>query len=288
MYLLIVTGMSGAGKTSVLKRLEDIGFFCVDNLPCEMLSNFIRLCEHASTPVQRAAVVIDSRENMLGNDLSIAIQALDTDQIQYDIVFLDSRDEILERRFNQTRRPHPLHENVKEGIKRERELLAALKHRAKFVIDSSDLKPSDLMSRLEKIISYNANESFMLVFESFGFKRGIPIEADCVFDVRFIKNPFYEPELKELSGVDAPVREFIMQDDAFPYFLDTLETMLTRLIPCYIAQGKRRLMLAFGCTGGRHRSVCAAQELSSRFSSRYRTIVIHRDTVIEQADIQNR
>ena len=285
---MIVTGMSGAGKTNVLKRLEDVGFFCVDNLPCEMLPNFIRLCERAATPVEKAAVVIDSRENMLGNDLNDAMQLLDASKVQYDIVFLDCRNEILERRFNETRRPHPLGEDVKKGIKRERELLSSLQHRAKYVIDTTHLTPIDLMRQLEKIITFDADDSLMLIFESFGFKRGIPIEADCVFDMRFTKNPYYEPTLKFLSGIDAPVREFIMQDESFQFFLDSLTTMLQRLIPHYIEEGKRRLMFAFGCTGGRHRSVCAAQEMGSRFQEQYHTIIVHRDIVIEQNDIQNR
>ncbi len=288
MYLLIVTGMSGAGKTNVLKRLEDIGFFCVDNLPCEMLPQFVHLCERAVTPVKKAAVVIDSRENVLGNDLNIAIKALDNSRLQYDIVFLDCRDEILERRFNETRRPHPLGDDVKSGIKREREQLSTLKHRAKYIVDTTSLTPVDLMRQLEDIINLGSDNSFLLVFESFGYKRGIPIEADCVFDMRFTKNPFYEPELKSLSGADGIVRDYIMADKDFLFFLDTIENMLDRLIPRYIEQGKRRLMFAFGCTGGRHRSVCAAQEMYSRFSSRYRCVVMHRDTVIEQADIQNR
>lgn len=288
MYLLIVTGMSGAGKTNVLKRLEDNGFFCVDNLPCEMLPGFIQLCQRSTASIEKAAVVIDSRENLLGNDIGIATQTLEDQDVKYDVVFLDSRDEVLTRRFKETRRPHPMGRDVTTGIQRERELLSKLKYQAKYIIDTSDLTPIELQQKLEGIITFNVNESFLLTFESFGFKRGIPMEADCVFDVRFTKNPFYVPELKHLSGVDKPVFDFIMQDTDFRDFLDEMERLLLKLIPGYIAQGKRRLIIAFGCTGGRHRSVCAAQELYKRFIEKYKTVVIHRDTVIEQNDIQSR
>lgn len=288
MYLLLVTGMSGAGKTNVLKRLEDIGFFCVDNLPCGMLPGFVQLCEQAITPLKRAAVVVDSRELMLGENLHGAAEKLDESGVHYDIVFLDCRDEVLERRFHETRRPHPLGTDTAKAIRKERELLTPLQYRAKYVIDTSSLTPMELLEQLESIIHYDAADSFLLCFKSFGFKRGVPLDADLVFDMRFTANPFYEPALRHLSGLDAPVRDFVMEDADAPFFFDTLESLIRRLIPRFIQQGKRRLTIALGCTGGRHRSVCAAQELYTRFKGQYQTNVIHRDIIREQQDIQNR
>ncbi len=289
MYLLIVTGMSGAGKTSVLKRLEDIGFFCVDNLPCEMLPGFLQLCEKATTPVEQAAVVMDSRESVLGSGFQSALDALEAQNVHYDIIFLDCSDEVLSRRYSETRRRHPLNpQNIQDGIRREREMLAAYRHRAKFVVDTTHLTPVELQHMLEESLSLKNKDKFLLLIESFGYKHGVPIEADYVFDMRFTANPFYEDELRALSGIDAPVRDFVMQDPDFLYLLDTVETMIRRLAPRFMEQGKHRLMIAFGCTGGRHRSVCAAQNIYERVKNTYSTVIIHRDTILERNDIQNR
>lgn len=289
MYLLIVTGMSGAGKTSVLKRLEDMDFFCVDNLPCEMLPGFIQLCEKATTPVEQAAVVMDSRERVLGSDFQKAIDALEAQNVHYDIIFLDCSDEVLSRRYSETRRKHPLNpQNIQDGIKREREMLTALRHRAKFIIDTTNLTPVALQHVLEQSLSLTNNDRFLLLVESFGFKHGVPIEADYVFDMRFTANPYYEDTLRPLSGIDAPVRDFVMRDVDFLFLLDTVEAMIRRLVPRFKEQGKHRLMIAFGCTGGRHRSVCAAQEIYERMKDVYSAVVIHRDAVVERNDIQNR
>ena len=248
MKLLIVTGLSGAGKTQALRYFEDAGYFCVDNLPCEMLGGFIELCHKAAPPVERAAVVIDSREQVFRSDAEKVLRTLDRLPVQYRILFLECRDEVLERRYNETKRRHPLSRDVRDGIRAER---------ADTIIDTTNLKPLELAARLGTLFSDGSMDAFRLTFESFGYKRGVPFEADMVFDMRFLPNPFYESALRPLSGADAAVRDYIFQDPAFTQFLDQTQSMLQMLITGFCNQGKRRLLVAFGCTGG-WRSGCAA------------------------------
>ncbi|HMM31534.1 MAG TPA: RNase adapter RapZ [Clostridia bacterium] len=288
MYLIIVTGLSGAGKTQALRRIEDAGYFCVDNLPCQMLQGFVQLCSKASPPVENAAVVIDSRESVFRYDIESAVKNLAELGIKYEIIFLECRDEVLERRYNETRRRHPMANEIREGIRIERELLTPFRYHASHIIDTSDMKPLELTRELENILRGSFNSDFLITIESFGYKRGVPFEADFVFDMRFSPNPFYEPELRPLSGKDAPVCDFVMGDPDFMFTINAVEEMLNRLIPRFVEQGKRRLMVAFGCTGGRHRSVCAAEQLYKRFCGRYSTKLIHRDTGTEAADIKER
>lgn len=288
MYLLIVTGLSGAGKTQALRRIEDAGYFCVDNLPCQMLQGFVQLCAKASPPVENAAVVIDSRESVFKSDIESAVGSLHELGVKYEILFLECRDEVLERRYNETRRRHPMASDISEGIRIERELLTPFRYRASHIIDTSDMKPVELTRELENILRGSFNSEFLITFESFGYKRGVPFEADFVFDMRFSQNPFYEPELRPLSGKDAAVYEYVMRDTDIRFMLDAVEDMLGRLIPRFIEQGKRRLLIAFGCTGGRHRSVCAAEEMYKRFSGKYCAKLVHRDTNTEAADIKER
>lgn len=288
MNLIIVTGLSGAGKTQALRRIEDAGYFCVDNLPCQMLQGFVRLCEKATPPVENAAVVIDSRESVFRYDVESAVKGLGTLGAKYEIIFLECRDEVLERRYNETRRRHPMAEDIREGIRIERELLKPFRYHASHIIDTSDMKPLELTHELENILRGSFNCDFLITFESFGYKRGVPFEADFVFDMRFSPNPFYEPSLRPLSGKDAAVREYVMGDPDFLLMVDSIDKMLNHLIPRFIEQGKRRLLIALGCTGGRHRSVCAAEELYKRFEQKYCVKIIHRDTTIEAVDIKER
>ncbi len=288
MNLIIVTGLSGAGKTQALRRIEDAGYFCVDNLPCQMLQGFVQLCEKASPPVENAAVVIDSRESVFRYDVESAVKGLGALGAKYEIIFLECRDEVLERRYNETRRRHPMADDIREGIRIERELLTPFRYHASHIIDTSDMKPLELTHELENILRGSFNCDFLITFESFGYKRGVPFEADFVFDMRFSPNPFYEPSLRPLSGKDTAVREYVMGDPDFLLTLDSIEEMLDRLIPRFIEQGKRRLLVAFGCTGGRHRSVCAAEELYKRFEPKYCVKIIHRDTTTEAVDIKER
>ncbi len=288
MKLLIVTGLSGAGKTQALRYFEDGGYFCVDNLPCEMLEGFIELCRKAAPPVERAAVVIDSREQVFRSDAEQVLRTLDKLPMQYSILFLECRDEVLERRYNETRRRHPLSRDVRDGIRAERDMLGAFRDRADTIIDTTNLKPLELASKLGALFADGSAAAFRLTFESFGYKRGVPFEADMVFDMRFLPNPFYEPALRPLSGADAPVLDYISQDPAFARFLDQTEEMLKLLIPSFCKQGKRSLLVAFGCTGGRHRSVCAAEQMARRMAAEYDVKLAHRDTTVEAGDINAR
>ena len=288
MKLLIVTGLSGAGKTQALRCLEDSGYFCVDNLPCEMLEGFLELCRKATPPVERAAVVIDSREQVFRSNAEQVLNILDRLPIQYHILFLECRDEVLERRYNETRRRHPLSKDVREGIRAERDMLSAFRDRADTIIDTTSLKPLELAAKLGMLFSDDETNTFRLIFESFGYKRGVPFEADMVFDMRFLPNPFYEPALRTLSGADEAVLEYMLQDPAFLSFLEQTETLLRLLIPGFRRQGKRRLLVAFGCTGGRHRSVCAAGQMAERMRPDFDVKLVHRDTTLEANDIRSR
>ncbi len=287
MRVMVITGMSGAGKSQALKRLEDMGYFCVDNLPCEMLGGFALLCKRANPPVEQVAVVIDSRESIFGNDVVAALDKLAALEVSYRIIFLECRDEVLERRYNETRRPHPLGGDIRKAIQAERELLSTLRDRADHIIDTSRLRPLELRQALEQALSQK-DTGFALEIVSFGYKRGVPFEADVVLDMRFSPNPFYEPELRALSGRDAAVQAFVLADENVTALLDQVEHTLERLIPRFIEQEKRRLMVAFGCTGGRHRSVCCAEALYQRMKDRYQVSLAHRDIATEAASIRER
>lgn len=290
MYVLVVTGLSGAGKSQALRKLEDMGYYCVDNLPSSMLKEFIQVCSQAQPPIERAALVMDSRESRINARPGDALEVLNGARVDYDVLFLDCRDEMLERRYNETRRTHPLsgHESVKEGIAQERELLKDLRDRASFLVDTTELRPLELSRRLEDLLGEPDNTPFTLTMMSFGYKRGVPFEADMVMDVRFSPNPFYEPELRSLSGLDRAVKDFVLRDPDVCMFLDSVEAMLERLIPRFLEQGKHRLMVAFGCTGGRHRSVCLASEMFERMRGRYPSRLLHRDLGREGAEIRQR
>lgn len=288
MELIIVTGLSGAGKSQALRKFEDIGFFCVDNLPCEMLQGFVQLCKRAQPEVRRAAVVIDSRESIFKADIERSLEKLRITHIRYSILFLECRDDVLIRRYNETRRRHPLAAEINEGIRLEREMLRFLRDRANCIIDTSNMKPLELSAKIESLYADAYGNEFRLIIESFGYKRGVPFEADIVFDMRFLPNPYYEPELRDLSGRDAPVRDYIRQDKMFDDFIGMVKEMLDKLIPRYQKQGRQRLLVAFGCTGGRHRSVCAAEEIYRLMKDTYGVRLIHRDARLEAADICER
>ena len=287
MQLVILSGMSGAGKTQALKKFEDSGYFCVDNLPSEMCRGFVELCSRAMPPVEKAAVVIDSRETLLNSNPNKTLIELEEAGMDYRIVFLDCRDQVLERRYNETRRRHPLSEDVRAGIRLERERLASLRDRASVIIDTTNMRPLELGAAIEKELGL-CGANFSLNIMSFGYKRGVPFEADVVMDMRFSPNPFYDKELRYLCGKDKPVYDYVMADETVVSLMDTTENMLVQLIPKFIEQDKRRLVVAFGCTGGRHRSVCAAEELNRRMKERYHTTITHRDLDTEGGDIRER
>jgi len=291
MYLLIVTGLSGAGKSLALRCLEEQGYFCVDNLPSSMLKEFVTLCSKADPPIQKAAVTIDSRESLLSRSSSSISDAFDSLGAPFEILFLDARDDVLKKRYNEVRRRHPLGESgdANTGVKRERVFLQPLRNRANYILDTSDIKPKDFSAMIAKVLPEFESKIFTLLFCSFGYKRGVPVDADFVLDMRFMPNPFYVEELRALSGMDAPVQEYVLSQKLVPEFFDGVESMLAEMIPLFIEQDKHILRVCFGCTGGRHRSVAAAEEMAKRFTKRGMNVrVYHRDLGSEAADIKER
>lgn len=264
MRFVIVTGMSGAGKTSVLKFLEDINFFCVDNLPPALLPKFAELCYEQEGEIERVALGIDIRGGKLFNDLFEVLSSLQEKGYEYEILFLDASDEVLIKRYKETRRSHPLSRNgsIQEGIRKEREMLWDVKAKATYIIDTSQVLTRQLKEQINGIFVENKkHENLVITIQSFGFKYGIPTDSDLVFDVRFLPNPFYIQELKELTGNDEPVSSYVMNFEESQIFLQKLLDMVEFLIPLYIKEGKNNLVISIGCTGGKHRSVTLANAL---------------------------
>ena len=263
MKFVIVTGMRGAGKTTVLKFLEDINYFCADNLPPALLLKFAELFEQG-TEIDKVALGIDIRGGKLFEDFFQGLSQLTENGYDYEILFLDASDECLIKRFKETRRSHPLSKggSIAEGIQKERAILEQVKKRADYIIDTSNILTRELKEKINDIfVLHEAFDSLMITVGSFGFKYGIPIDSDLVFDVRFIPNPFYIPELKELTGNDAPVNDYVMGFEESRVFLNKLLDLLEFLIPKYIKEGKNSLVISIGCTGGKHRSVTIANQL---------------------------
>ena len=281
--LVIVTGMSGAGKSSALNILEDAGFYCVDNLPIPLVKTFAQLLINSSDDKMNcAAVGIDIRNSESISGIGNVLNELSDDEIPFEILYMDASDSVLIKRYKETRRKHPLAGDgrIEDGIWLEREKLKLLRERADYVIDTSGLLARDLKKTIAEIfVSDMRFNSLMINIMSFGFKFGIPTEADLVFDVRFLPNPYYIEELKKLSGNDPPVSDYVMSFDAAKKFADKLTDMISFLIPNYAAEGKNRLVIAIGCTGGRHRSVTFANELYKRLSvhNEYGLTIEHRD-----------
>mgnify|MGYP000880468741 CR=1 FL=1 len=270
MRFVIVTGVSGAGKTSALKMLEDAKYFCVDNLPIPLLEKFASLMpEIHGEDVQNVALGIDARSGRSLDELEIVLDRMKKAGYDFEILFLDAQDSVLVKRYKETRRSHPLAMGgrVDDGIRMEREKMRFLKERADYIIDTSMLLTRELRKELEKIFLQDARYKNMYVTVlSFGFKYGIPEDADLVFDVRFLPNPYYIDELRPQSGNDKPVRDYVMNNDISKEFLKKLVDMVEFLIPNYVAEGKNQLVIAIGCTGGKHRSVTLANELYERLS----------------------
>ena len=270
MRLVIVTGMSGAGKTNALKMLEDMGFYCVDNLPIPLVEKFAELTLSNQGGIRNAALGIDIRS---GDELSALDRIFDEwsrKRVPYEILFLDASSETLIKRYKESRRAHPLagEGRIDSGIEKERLKLAFLKEEADYIIDTSKLLTKELKAELEKI--FMANESYKnlyITILSFGFKYGIPSDADLVFDVRFLPNPYYVDELRPKTGEDQEVRDYVMQNGTADIFLNKLYDMLEFLIPGYVLEGKNQLVIAIGCTGGKHRSVTIAKAVYERLKS---------------------
>lgn len=272
MRFVIVTGMSGAGKSQALKILEDFGYYCVDNLPMELLVSFAKLAGSGKAGMEKVALVVDVRNGVSFALLEHILESEEFLNVPYEILYLDASDECLIKRFKETRRSHPLEVqqgSLEAGIREERKLLAFLRRQAAYVIDTSFLLTRDLRKELNSIfIQEQEFKNLNITILSFGFKYGIPTEADLVFDVRFLPNPFYIEDLKPLSGNDAPVSDYVMSFDVTKVFLAKLMDLIDFLIPNYILEGKNQLVIAVGCTGGRHRSVTIANALYTSLSGK--------------------
>lgn len=264
MRFVIVSGMSGAGKSTALKMLEDAGYFCVDNLPIQLICPFAKMAFDGDTKLERAAIGVDIRS---GNDLDKLESMLEDMQksgYEYELLYLDASDEVLIRRYKETRRRHPLAKNarIESGILLEREKTSFLKRGATYVLDTSTMLTRELKAELDKIfVEEKPYRNIYITVLSFGFKYGIPADSDLVFDVRFLPNPYYVPELKYLTGNDEPIREFVMKNEEATEFLMKLIDMMEFLIPNYQREGKYQLVVSIGCTGGKHRSVTLANAL---------------------------
>ena len=264
MRFVIVTGMSGAGKSTALKMLEDMGYSCVDNLPIPLLPGFVQMLQNTDTEMKKVALGLDVRSGQDLSGLKENLEAMDRDRIGYEILFLDANDAVLVKRYKETRRQHPLSGSgrVDTGIAKEREKILFLKMKATYILDTSKMLTRELRIELEKI--FVDGQSFCNLYitvMSFGFKYGIPQDADLVFDVRFLPNPYYIDTLREKTGNEAEVQDYVMQNDKGRIFLDKLKDMMEFLIPNYILEGKNQLVIAIGCTGGKHRSVTLANAL---------------------------
>jgi UPF0042 nucleotide-binding protein len=279
MRFVIVTGMSGAGKSSALKMLEDAGYFCVDNLPIQLVKKFASLIMQGNQNL--VALGIDIRSGQALKEMDTVLMDMKRSKIPYEILFLDCTPEVLVKRYKETRRNHPLSGGgrVEKGIALERERLVFLREHADVIIDTTHLLIRDLKTQINKIyLNDEKFSNFYVTILSFGFKYGIPSDADLIFDVRFLPNPYYVPELKHKTGRDREVNQFVMESSAAIEFINKLEDMLLFLIPNYITEGKNQLVIGIGCTGGKHRSVTIANELASRINNtEYALKVEHRD-----------
>ncbi len=282
MRFVIVTGMSGSGKRTAMKMLEDVGFYCVDNLPVPLIEKFVELIVLPNSEISKVALGLDVRADQSFGDVQRILDKLKENGYLFEILFLEANDSVLLKRYKETRRLHPLSPEgrVEEGIHKEREILKGIRQKADYVIDTSNLLTRELKEELDHIFVRNEEYNpLMLSILSFGFKNGIPADADLVFDVRFLPNPFYIEELKHKTGNDKEVQDYVMSFPEASQFLEKLIDMLDFLIPNYIKEGKHQLVVGIGCTGGKHRSVTLANELYDKMKDhgRYGMKLYHRD-----------
>ncbi len=282
MRFVIVTGMSGAGKSSVLKMLEDVGYYCIDNLPVPLMPKLADLLREPNSEIDKIALGIDIRSGKNFTQVDALLKTWQEDGLHFEVLFLDASNEALIKRYKETRRNHPLsgEDRVEHSIDEERVRLDKVKNKANYIIDTSKLLIRELKSEIKRIFVLNHEfKSLYVTILSFGFKNGIPVDADLVFDVRFLPNPYYIEELKPLSGNDEKVREYVMESQKSKEFLLKLTDMVEFLMPNYVIEGKNRLIVAIGCTGGKHRSVTLANELFESINEKneYGVRVEHRD-----------
>ena len=283
MRFIIVTGMSGAGKSTAMKMMEDVGFFCIDNLPILLLDKLVDFSSSLDADIQKVAVGIDIRNKEGLEKIESILTQFKERKVHYEILFLDAVDDVLIKRYKETRRNHPLAgtERVQKGIAEERKKLEYLKAEADYIIDTSKLLTRELKIELEKIFIENQDyKNLFVTILSFGFKYGIPSDSDIVMDVRFLPNPYYVEGLRAKTGNDKEIQEYVMQFPEANEFVDKLEDMIRFLIPNYISEGKNQLVISIGCTGGKHRSVTLANELYQRMNAvdkKYGLKIEHRD-----------
>lgn len=283
MRFIIVTGMSGAGKSTAMKMMEDVGFFCIDNLPILLLDKLVDFSSSLDADIQKVAVGIDIRNKEGLEKIESMLAQFKERKVHYEILFLDAVDDVLIKRYKETRRNHPLAgtERVQKGIDEERKKLEYLKSEADYIIDTSKLLTRELKVELEKIFIENQDyKNLFVTILSFGFKYGIPSDSDIVMDVRFLPNPYYVEGLRAKTGNDKEIQDYVMQFPEAKEFVDKLEDMIRFLIPNYISEGKNQLVIAIGCTGGKHRSVTLANQLYERMNLRdkkYGLKIEHRD-----------
>ncbi len=281
MDVIIVTGLSGAGKSQAVNCMEDMGYYCIDNLPPALIRNFLDLIMRDKVSIERAAFVIDIRGGEFFDDLKLGLLELNHAGLKYKIMFLEASNEILIRRFNETRRTHPLAcaGNTMEGITEERKRLLEVRKIADYIIDTSNMKSAQLSEEIKKLLQTDeGTPSFTLSVQSFGYKHGIPLDADMVFDMRFIPNPYYLKSMKKLTGNSEKVSNYVLKFPETQDLLTTVQDLINRLIPFYIREGKSHLVVAFGCTGGQHRSVAVANEFAKRLLEEgKRVFIVHKD-----------
>ena len=284
MKFVIVTGLSGSGKSETMRALEDMGFYCVDNLPPALITKFAELCYQPNSSIDKVALGIDIRGRKFFEALHESLTYLEKENYKYEMVYLDCNDDVLLKRYKMTRRNHPLAKDMQipEGIKMERKIMEPLKELSTCIIDTTNMKPKDLKEEIKKIYSSGEdNPNLTISVVSFGFKHGILADADLVFDVRFLPNPYYVEELRAKTGDDKEVRDYVMNSKISEEFYVKLLDMIHFLVPQYIEEGKQHLVIGVGCTGGRHRSVTITNLIAEDLSNKgYRVVKKHRDSML--------
>lgn len=279
--LIIISGLSGAGKTLAMRVFEDHGYFCVDNLPPALIPTFIELCSHSMKRISKIALVIDIRGGGFFDNLFESLKEITDLGYDYEILFLEASDEVLIKRYKESRRRHPLAQEgrIVEGIASERQIMSRLREEADYIIDTSNKKPAELKEEITlRFIEKEKEERLLINLVSFGYKHGIPLDADLIFDVRFIPNPYYIDDLRPYSGKEQEVKDFVMNWPESRQFLKKLLDMVEYLLPFYIREGKSQLVIGIGCTGGKHRSVAFTDELAAMLKANgHRVTVDHRD-----------